>query len=119
MAPPCPFCGGGGEVAFATPDRNRRIGADRFTYHRCADCRTLHLADPPADLGAHYDEEYFVLPPLGVLEEEARRESWRMDLVRPFAEGGRLVEVGPGNGIFAVQAKAAGFETVKIGRAHV
>lgn len=114
--PPCPFCGGPGEAALRTTDRNRRIGRDRFTYLRCRGCRTLFLADPPDDLGAHYDEEYFVLPPLEALRAEAARESWRMDLLRPFASGGRLVEVGPGNGIFAVQARDAGFDTVTIER---
>lgn len=116
MAPPCPFCGGRGEAAFETSDRNRRIGDRRFAYLACSACGTLYLGDRPEDIGAHYDEEYFVLPPLETLRAEAADESWRMDLVSPHADGGRLVEVGPGNGIFAVQAKDAGFETVTVER---
>lgn len=111
----CPLCGGPTEAAFTTCDRNRAITADRFRYRRCTACRSLHLANPPADLGAHYPGEYFSLPDLAGLRAQAVPERWRMELVTAHARPpGRLTEIGPGNGIFAVQALDAGYEVAVI-----
>jgi hypothetical protein len=114
----CPLCGAPTtEAAFAAPDRNRGIGETIFHYRRCVRCRCYVLADPPADLGAHYPPEYYALPSLEGLRAQAAEERYRMDLLSAHvAPGGRLVEIGPGNGIFAVQALDAGFETAAIER---
>jgi len=113
----CPLCGAPTEAAFATPDRNRGIGDATFHYRRCRSCGCYVLADPPADLGAYYPPEYYALPSLEGLRAQAAGEHYRMDLLAAHvAPGGRLVEIGPGNGIFAVQALDAGFETAAIER---
>ena len=52
--------------------------------------------------------------PLG-LRAQAVPERWRMELVAAHAAPpGRLTEIGPGNGIFAIQALDAGFEVAAI-----
>src|SRR5205807_1044257 len=84
------------------------------TYARCERCCTYFLIDVPEDLGRYYPSDYFVLPTLEGLREQARDEAYRIDMVRAHATGGRLVEIGPGHGIFAVQARDAGFETVGV-----
>lgn len=107
----CPLCGGPTEAAFTTRDRNRAITPEPFRYRRCARCRCLHLENPPADLGAYYPADYFSLPDLDGLRAQAVPERWRMELVGAHVRPpGRLTEIGPGNGIFAVQALDAGFE---------
>jgi 2-polyprenyl-3-methyl-5-hydroxy-6-metoxy-1,4-benzoquinol methylase len=110
----CPLCGGASEVAFVTRDRNRAVSDEPFTYRRCARCASLFLENVPPDLGRYYTDDYFELPTLDGLREQARAEAYRIDLVTPHARGGRLVEIGPGHGVFAVQAKDAGFETAGI-----
>ena len=111
----CPLCGGPTETAFTTPDRNRAITAERFRYRLCARCRSLHLESPPADLGAYYPDEYFSLPDLAGLRAQAVPERWRMELVAAHvAPPGRLTEIGPGNGIFAIQALDAGYEVAVV-----
>jgi len=111
----CPLCGGATAAAFSTPDRNRALSAERFFYRRCGDCGALHLANVPENLAAFYPSEYFVLPTIEALRAEASgHESYRMGLVARHARGGRLVEVGPGNGIFAVQALDAGFDVAAV-----
>src|SRR5688500_5838504 len=103
MSQACPLCGGDAAVAFETPDRNRRIGDETFTYRRCASCGTLFLENVPDDLGRYYPSDYYVLPSLDELRAAAAAgESYRLDLVTRWKSGGRLVEVGPGTGIFAI-----------------
>lgn len=110
----CPLCGAATAHAFATRDRNRAIADEAFRYRRCVDCAALHLADVPDDLARYYPREYFVLPALDELRERAVRERWRMELVAPHVTGGRLIEIGPGDGLFAIQALDAGFEVAAI-----
>lgn len=110
----CPLCSGPTTLAFTTRDRNRGIGDEAFRYRRCADCGVLHLADVPPDLARYYPAEYFGLPELGELRERAVPERWRMEIVARHAGPGRLIEVGPGDGLFAVQALDAGFDVAAI-----
>jgi SAM-dependent methyltransferase len=115
-AVPCPLCDAPSTAAFTTTDRNRAIGDRAFHYRRCSGCRSYFLVDVPGDLGAYYPRDYLSQPTLAELREEGRREAWRMQIVARHASGGRLVEIGPGNGIFAVQAVEAGFETAVVER---
>jgi SAM-dependent methyltransferase len=110
----CPLCGGATAHAFTTRDRNRAISDEPFSYRRCADCGALYLANVPDDLARFYPTEYFVLPALDELRERAVAERWRMALVAPHVAGGRLIEIGPGDGLFAIQALDAGFDVAAI-----
>jgi SAM-dependent methyltransferase len=113
----CPLCGGPTEAAFTTRDRNRAITGEAFHYRRCGRCGSLHLVDVPDDLGMYYPAEYFTLPDLAGLRAQAVPERWRMDLVAAHARPpGRLTEIGPGNGTFALQAVDAGYEVAVVER---
>jgi len=114
MTARCPLCDGDCTVAFVTHDRNRGVRPDAFTYRRCRRCGALHLVDPPADLATFYPASYFALPGLDELRRRALAERYRMDLVARHVAGGRLLEVGPGEGLFAIQALDAGFEVAAI-----
>lgn len=111
----CPLCDGLSAVAFVTRDRNRAIAEDRFAYRRCQDCGVLYLDNPPADLGRFYPSDYFARPTLERLRAiGAGSEAYRIEILRRHVADGRLAEVGPGDGIFAVQALDAGFEVSAI-----
>ena len=110
----CPLCGGPSSLVFATHDRNRLLSEEKFHYRRCERCGAIFLADPPDDLGRFYPGDYYGLPPDGLPERALRAERYKLDLIRPYAEEGRLVEVGPGAGAFAFAAKEAGFEVTGI-----
>ena len=115
MPATCPLCGGATDLAFVTPDRNRGIGDERFEYRRCEACGSLHLDNVPADLDRFYPGEYFARPAIEQLRALGRGpEAYRSALLRRHAGGGRLAEVGPGDGIFAVQALDAGFDVTGI-----
>lgn len=111
----CPLCGGATQRAFVTRDRNRGIGDERFEYRRCRVCGVLHLRNVPEDLGRYYPSAYFSLPSHDQLRAIGRgHERYRIDTVRRHVSSGRLTEIGPGDGIFAVQALDAGYEVSAI-----
>ncbi len=111
----CPHCGGSAEVAFQVGDANRRIGAEAFSYIRCAKCRTYWLSDPPKDLARYYPEDYYTLPrSLEELASWSVSESYKLELVTRFRTSGRLIEIGPASGSFLYLAKHAGFEVTAI-----
>lgn len=109
------MCGGATAVAFVTTDRNRRVSAEHFTYRRCVACRTLSLAPAPDDLGRYYPAEYYALPRnRRALLAAAGPERYKLDIIRRFVGGGRLVEIGPAIGGFTVVAQEAGYNTSAI-----
>jgi 2-polyprenyl-3-methyl-5-hydroxy-6-metoxy-1,4-benzoquinol methylase len=105
----CPYCSGFVTATFDAVDENRRVSATRFKYLHCASCETVFLADPPADLPRYYENEYYEIPTLERLKAIARRDRSKIDIVMRFASSGRLLEIGPAFGVFALQAKEAGF----------
>ena len=113
--PRCPLCDGATAPAFVTRDRNRAISDEAFEYRRCLACGVLYLRNVPADLGRFYPSEYFARPTMAQLRAFARgSERYRSEILTRHAGGGRLAEIGPGDGIFAVQALDAGFEVTGI-----
>jgi SAM-dependent methyltransferase len=110
----CPLCAGPVVHAFTTRDHNRRVRDEAFVYVRCSACGVLSLRDVPDDLQAFYPQDYFVLPAIDELRAQARSQRYPIELVQRQASGGRLVEIGPGNGTFALQALDAGFDVAAI-----
>ncbi len=45
-----------------------RISDEPFNYAAASVCGAIFLADPPADMGRYYPDEYYVLPTDGQLE---------------------------------------------------
>lgn len=115
----CPLCGGTGTRAFTAWDRNRETTQERFTYDRCAQCGTVFLTNPPADLDRYYGGGYYQFGADG--EPMWKREpprmksaSYRVGLLREHVEPGALIEIGSGTGAFASAALDAGFAVTAI-----
>ena len=106
----CPFCGAESSALCEAVDENRRVSDSEFHYRECVSCRLIFLLDPPDNLAAYYEAEYYEIPDKRRLEEIARKDTERIDTVLRFVKRGKLLEIGPAFGIFAWQAKAAGFE---------
>lgn len=105
----CPLCGGKAQPLFTAIDENHRISSTPFTYLKCVMCQGIFLDKPPHDLGRYYQSGYYAIPPLERLQKVANKDSNKIDTVLRFAPSGRLLEVGPAFGVFAWQAKQAGF----------
>lgn len=105
----CPLCGGKTSALFTATDENHRVSQMPYAYLKCAVCQCIFLDKPPTDLGRYYQREYYAIPPLDQLQKVADKDRNKIDTVLRFASGGRLLEVGPAFGVFAWQAKQAGF----------
>ena len=105
-AVPCWACG-----AAAAPDP----AWSPLELHRCPECGLLFAPDRTAgELQRLYDAEYFEEYPGGEGYEEdpaqrAYEAARRIEFVRSYRTGGRLLEVGAAAGHFVAAAAAAGF----------
>ena len=98
-----------------TRDYHRGVSHELFRYLRCPRCALVSLANVPGDLGRYYASGYHTLPgSLEDVEQGAKHERYKIDLVLRYAPNGRLLEIGPSWGAFCLLAKRAGFEVEAI-----
>jgi SAM-dependent methyltransferase len=99
------------------------FGLQGFRAVRCADCRILMLNPQPSDaeLRAIYTDTYFLGDPGAHGESSAsgmKSATARLylDLIHRYrgAHGGRLLEIGCGQGDFLVEAARAGYDVTGI-----
>jgi 2-polyprenyl-3-methyl-5-hydroxy-6-metoxy-1,4-benzoquinol methylase len=110
----CRLCGGRSTFAFAVGDRNRGIGTQRFDYRRCTVCKSIFLTTVPSDLARYYAAEGYGSPDDVEVPEFVQREEAKLELVRRFTHGDKMVEIGPGPGRFTRVAVRAGFDITAI-----
>lgn len=111
----CPFCGGKASLFLQATDVNRRVSDLVFQLLRCEACGLLSLGNPPADLGRYYTAGYHPkASTVADLEPQLRPHRYKLDLVRRYHAGGRLLEIGPSMGAFCLLAQRAGFEVEAI-----
>jgi 2-polyprenyl-3-methyl-5-hydroxy-6-metoxy-1,4-benzoquinol methylase len=71
----------------------------------------LQLVPPPSDLGRYYPPSYYDFPPdRAALLRASAPERYKLELVKRFVAGGRVLEIGPGVGGFLVVMQEAGYE---------
>lgn len=112
----CPACGAAAAPWATAVDRNRRLTDERFAYARCESCGLIFLTNVPEDLGRYYPDEYYEMPPsrAALVAGAAPHDAYKIELLRPLAASGRLVEVGPAIGGFAALAQDAGYDVSAI-----
>jgi SAM-dependent methyltransferase len=110
----CPLCAGRASLAFTALDLNRGLGRERFSYARCSACHTYFLLDVPLELSRYYPSEYYGLSSLDELERLAATQLPYVELILRRTAPGRLLEIGPGEGVFARAASNAGFDVTAI-----
>lgn len=114
---PCLSCGAPSGLLFRLQDLNQRITDIQFNYYQCKKCQFIFIDEPPKDLARYYPSNYYALPDsIAVLERDAVREQYKIEIIKQFARGDRLVEVGPARGNFCYLAKQAGFKVTAIER---
>lgn len=107
----CRLCGGATRERFRAKDLNRQLASRSFAYSVCANCRTLQIAEIPSDLGLFYPSEYYPIPKSrDEMMANAEGERFKLEIVQEFVSTGRLLEIGPAMGGFALLAKDAGFD---------
>jgi len=106
----CGFCGGALRYALSAPDRNRAISRTVFHYRRCEHCGAYSLENVPSDLGRYYPDDYYALPrDRAQADLSLSGDQYKLDIIRRHVQSGRLLEIGPGAGMFAYLASKSGF----------
>jgi SAM-dependent methyltransferase len=114
-SPACPLCGGETRHAFDATDLNRATDDERFAYSRCDICASYFQPEPPRDLAPYYPQAYYELPSAAELDRLAQSQAPIARMLCQRAGGaGRLIEIGPGEGVFARAAQNAGFDVTAI-----
>ncbi len=115
MRATCPLCKQDSRLYFRTRDVNRKITREIFNYYRCSSCSLIFLSPIPGDLGKYYPNSYYPIPSsISELVKAAEAERYKIEIVKQFASGGRLLEIGPAYGTFIYLAKKAGFDAEAI-----
>ncbi|WP_144400099.1 class I SAM-dependent methyltransferase [Geobacter pickeringii] len=116
----CPYCRTKSSKYFSVTDLNQQLSPHSFDYYRCPSCRLIFLSPIPDDLSQYYTAAYpaYQMPTKEELKDKAEQEKYKLEILRRYAQGGRLLEVGPAYGGFAYLAKQAGFdvETIEMDR---
>lgn len=94
-------------------DENRKMDG-HFVYARCPSCGIISLQNPPDDLGRYYGEDYYDIPEVSELERRAAKEDCKISAITQFVRSGRMLEIGPAFGAFALRARKSGFEVTVI-----
>jgi len=82
---------------------------NEFRYLRCERCGLIRLDNVPTDLENYYPNNYYALPTINQLAAVAAADPFKIETIQRFISQGRLLEIGPAYGTFALQAKQAGF----------
>jgi len=105
-----PGCQGTETDRFCVTDLNRRIDKSEFHYLHCQSCGLIRLDNVPNNLSDYYTDDYYDLPTSAQLASIASANPFKIDTIKRFVKQGKLLEIGPAYGIFAFQAKKAGFQ---------
>ena len=105
-----PDCDGNEEELFYTTDLNSHIDSKKFYYIKCNKCNLIRLDTVPENLSNYYPKEYYSFPSRKQIKKIASKNPFKIDLIKSFIGKGKLLEIGPAYGVFAFQAKNAGFD---------
>ncbi len=105
-----PGCEGDEVDRFQVTDLNHRINAKEFRYLHCERCGLVRLDNVPDNLCDYYPDDYFALPTVEKLASIAKANPFKIDTIKRFKTKGSLLEIGPAYGVFAFQARQAGFQ---------
>ncbi|HVB85952.1 MAG TPA: class I SAM-dependent methyltransferase [Candidatus Dormibacteraeota bacterium] len=98
----CPLCKGGATQEFLRAPDRFHLRREVYKLMRCAECGCVWLADPPtpAEMGAHYSEDYHRA--IAKAGETAAEIRWRRhnELISQYQRGGSILDIGCSSGAF-------------------
>ena len=112
----CPYCGTQANHLLSAHDFNRRVDDTLFQYYKCPKDNLIFLYPIPENLGEYYPPSYYNLDTDYKMLHTSIQDSdgYKVDMLKQFAQGKRLLEVGPGNGGFIYLAQLAGYDVSAI-----
>ena len=106
----CSNCDSKSEFLFKVSDFNKGCVDKKFEYWRCPACHLIFLPEIPDGLADYYDNSYYEFYSPKNFLKIANKNLYQIKMIQKFVASGRLLEIGPGKGVFAHVAKQAGFE---------
>lgn len=112
---PCPYCHSKTNTYFSAQDVNRQITNELFIYNRCTNCGLIFMDAIPEDIASYYRGGYQAVPTsLEEFRALSKKDKYRLEPILRYKRGGKLLEIGPWTGVFASNAKDAGFDVTVI-----
>lgn len=106
----CPNCRGSAKEIFTVHDTNQEISNQNFHYYRCNKCRLIFLDPIPDNIQDYYGQVYPAYRKVDNIESQVTDyDLGKIEIVKKYAGGSKLLEIGPGNGVFAYLAQKEGF----------
>lgn len=111
----CPYCHAKAKPFLSARDINRHITDEVFSYSQCFSCGLVFMDEIPKDMARYYSGGYQPVPAsLEELRALANDEKYRLEPILRHKSGGKLLELGPWIGMFACNAKDAGFDVTVV-----
>lgn len=112
----CKQCNGDAALYVKARDYNKKITSTEFYYYKCSQCNYIFMDPIPDNIGIYYPNEYYEIPKSEseLLASAERWQRWKLETVKQFKTGGKLLEIGPAYGLFAFLAKRENFDVTVI-----
>jgi len=95
---------------FDTYDFSLKINSNKFTYEKCSSCESVQIRNVPGNLKKYYPENY---DPYNAKNENIVNNKIfqsRLKILKKYKNIKNILEIGSGNGAFAIMAKKKGFD---------
>jgi 2-polyprenyl-3-methyl-5-hydroxy-6-metoxy-1,4-benzoquinol methylase len=95
---------------FDTYDFSLKINRNKFSYEKCLSCESVQLKNVPGNLKKYYPENY---DPYNEKKDNIVNNKIfqsRLKILRKYKNIKNILEIGSGDGAFAIMAKKNGFD---------
>jgi len=95
---------------FDTQDFSQKISSKKFTYLKCLSCKSVQINKIPANLKKYYPENYgpYNTKKSSLVNNKIFKS--RLRILKKFKNIKTILEIGSGDGTFAIMAKKAGYD---------
>lgn len=95
---------------FDTYDFSLKINSNKFTYEKCLSCRSVQIRKVPDNLKIYYPENYDPYNEKKDNNVHKRIFQSRLKILKKYKNIKNILEIGSGDGEFAIMAKKNGFD---------
>ncbi len=107
----CKVCHSQSNKLFDVKDINQKTTEETFHYYRCESCKLTFLENVPANLSQYYGDNYSAYSTVDeVYQNPSQYDLGKIEILKTYVTGKKILEVGPGNGVFAYLSISSGYD---------